>query len=172
VEKWEAWLAENHPELAKKLGTAGYDAAAWKKRIDGIAWDKGDAAKGKAVFAKDQCAACHTGTTAVGPSLVGVAKRFNRDDLLTAVLDPSRDVPDRYRTVRFATAEQVHEGVVIYEATDGVMLQTSADKTVRIPGQAIESRKPGTQSLMPTGLLDALTDPEVADLFAYLKKLE
>lgn len=170
--KWETWLAEKHPELAKKLGGTGYDAAAWKKRIEGVAWDKGDATKGKVVFAKAQCAACHTGTTGVGPSLVGVAKRFNRDDLLTAVLDPSRDVPDRYRIVRFATADQVYEGIVIYEATDGVMLQTSADKTVRIPGRAIESRKPGTQSLMPTGLLDALSDAEVADLFAYLKKLE
>ena len=170
--KWEAWLAETHPDLAKKLGTTGYDPAAWKKRAEGIAWDKGDATRGKAIFAKAQCAACHNGTTAVGPSLVGVGKRFSRDDLLTAVLDPSRDVADRYRTVRFATAEQVYEGIVIYEAVDGMMLQTSADKTVRIPGKAIESRRPGTLSLMPVGLLDALTDEEVANLFAYLKTLE
>lgn len=170
--KWEGWLAEKHPELAKKLVGVGYDAAAWRKRLAKIDFDTGDAAKGKTVFAKAQCAACHNGATAVGPSLVGVAKRFSRDDLLTAILDPNRDVADRYRTVKFGTAEQVYEGIVIYEATDGVMLQTSADATVRIPGKGIESRKPGANSLMPTGLLDALTDAEVADLFAYLKKLE
>lgn len=166
--KWEVWLTEKHPELAKKLTSIGYDAAAWKKRLENIDFATGDAAKGKAVFAKAQCAACHNGTTAVGPSLVGVAKRFSRDDLLTAVLDPNRDVADRYRTVRFVTADQVYEGVVIYEATDGVMLQTT-DKTIRIPGKAIESRKPGVNSLMPMGLLDALTDAEVASLLAYLK---
>lgn len=170
--KWEAWLAEKHPDLGKKLGGVGYDAAAWKMRLAKIDFEAGSAEKGRAVFAKAQCAACHNGTTAVGPSLVGVAKRFSRDDLLTAILDPNRDVADRYRTVKFATADQVYEGIVIYEATDGVMLQTSADTTVRIPGKAIESRKPGANSLMPTGLFDALTDTEVADLLAYLKKLE
>lgn len=169
--KWEGWLTERHPELAKKLGGMGYDWAAWNKRLEKIDFAVGDAEKGRAVFAKAQCAACHNGTTAVGPSLVGVAKRFSRDDLLTAVLDPNRDVADRYRTVRFTTAEQVYEGIVIYEATDGVMLQTSADTTVRIPGKSIEHKKPGTNSLMPTGLLDALKDDEVADLFAYLKGL-
>jgi putative heme-binding domain-containing protein len=169
--KAEAWLTAKHPELAKKLG-GGYDAAAWKKRIEGIAWDKGDAEKGKAVFAKAQCAACHNGGTAVGPSLVGVAKRFSKDDLRTAVLDPSRDIADRYRTTRFTTADGSVEGVIIYDAPDGVILQTSADTTVRVPDKAIEGRKPGANSLMPVGLLDALKDDEVADLFAYLRKLE
>ncbi|MCU0704265.1 MAG: c-type cytochrome [Fimbriiglobus sp.] len=169
--KWEAWLTEKHPELTKKLGGAGYDAAAWRKRLAKIDFDAGNAEKGKKVFAKAQCAACHNGTTAVGPSLVGVTRRFGRDDLLTALLDPNRDVADRYRTVRFTTADQVYEGVVIYQAADGVLLQTSADTTIRLPGQAIESRKPGANSLMPAGLLDALSDAEVADLLAYLKGL-
>lgn len=170
--KWETWLTEKYPELAKKLSGSGYDAAAWKKRLETIDFAAGDAGKGKSVFAKAQCAACHNGTTAVGPSLVGVAKRFSREDLLTAVLDPNRDVADRYRTVRFTTADQIYEGIVIYEATDGVILQTSADSTVRVPGKAIEGRKPGANSLMPAGLLDALKDDEVADLMAYLRKPE
>lgn len=170
--KWEAWLTEKHPELAKKLGGTGYDAAAWAKRLAKIDFAAGSADKGKAVFGKAQCAACHNGTTATGPSLVGVAKRFSKDDLLTAVLDPNRDVADRYRTVRFTTADQIYEGIVIYDAPDGVLVQTAADTTVRLPGKAIESRTPGVQSLMPVGLLNALKDDEVADLMAYLRKLE
>ncbi len=169
--KWEAWLTEKHPELAKKLGGTGYDAVAWKKRLAKIDFDAGSAEKGKAVFAKAQCAACHNGTTATGPSLVGVAKRFSRDDLPTAILDPNRDVADRYRTTRFTTADQIYEGIVIYDAPDGVLLQTAADTTVRLSGKAIESRKPGVQSLMPAGLLYALSDAEVADLLAYLRGL-
>ncbi len=171
--EWEKWLTEKLPEQAKQLGGTGYDAAAWAKRSAGIAWDKGDATKGKAVFAKAQCAACHAGGQAIGPALAGVGKRFNQADLLTTVVDPSRDVADRYRAVRFAMKDDtVHDGIVIYEATDGVMIQTAADKTVRLAGKSIESRKVSTLSLMPTGLLDALKDDEVADLFAYLKKLE
>jgi putative heme-binding domain-containing protein len=171
--KWEAWLTEKHPELAKKLTAGGYDAAAWKKRLAEVNWDAGDITRGKAVFTRAQCAACHTGGSAVGPSLAGVGKRFGRDDLLTAILDPSRDIPARYRTTKvYTTDDKVYEGAIIYEATDGVILQTGADATVRIAGKNIESMKPGTLSLMPVGLMDPLTAAEIADLMAYLKGLE
>jgi putative heme-binding domain-containing protein len=173
VAKWEAWLREKHAELAKGLSGVGYDAAAWKKRLAEVNWEKGDAANGKAVFGKAQCAACHNGGNAVGPSLAGVSKRFSRDDLLTTILEPSRDISPRYRTTKFTTTDdKVYEGVIIYEATDGVILQTGADSTVRLAGKAIDSKTPGTLSLMPTGLMDALSAAEIADLFAYLKGLE
>jgi putative heme-binding domain-containing protein len=173
VAKWEAWLAETHPELAKKLTVGGYEAAVWKKRLAEVNWDTGDATRGKVVFAKAQCAACHNGGSAVGPSLAGVGKRFGRDDLLTALLDPSRDIPARYRTTKvYTTDDKAYEGVIIYEATDGVILQTGAGTTVRIAGNSIESMKPGKLSLMPAGLLDPLTAAEIADLLAYLKELK
>lgn len=173
VAKWEAWLAVTHPELAKKLTAGGYDAAAWTKRLAAVNWDAGDAERGKAVFARAQCAACHDGGSAVGPALAGVGKRFGRDDLLTAILDPSRDIPARYRTTKVDTTDgKAYEGVVIYEATDGVILQTGADTTVRVAGKNIESMKPGTRSLMPAGLMDPLTAVEIADLLAYLKVLD
>jgi putative heme-binding domain-containing protein len=124
------------------------------------------------VYVKAQCAACHDSGSAVGPSLAGVGKRFGRDDLLTTVLDPDRDVSPRYRTVRFTTDDgRTVDGVVIYEATDGVLLQTGPDTTVRLAGPKIAGRTPLTRSLMPSGLLDPLTDRQVADLFAYLRSL-
>ncbi|MFO0847785.1 MAG: c-type cytochrome [Gemmataceae bacterium] len=170
--EWEAWLRSSHPGLAARLATPGYDPQRWRKRAAAIPWDGGDAVTGKAVFAKAQCAACHDGSAAVGPSLAGVAKRFGRDDLLAAVLDPDRDVSPRYRTVRFATDDdRTFDGVVIYEATDGVILQTGPDTTVRLAGDRIVSRTSVARSLMPAGLLDPLTDRQIADLFAYLKAL-
>jgi hypothetical protein len=42
---------------------------------------------------------------------------------------------------------------------------------VRIAGDQIESQKLLEASLMPAGLLDKLTDREVADLLAYLRTL-
>jgi putative heme-binding domain-containing protein len=170
---WEAWLSRERPELAKALAPAGYDPAAWRKRIAGVGWTTGDPTSGRRIYAKAQCAACHDGSQATGPSLQGVSKRFGRDDLLTAVLDPNRDVPPRYRPTRFVTTGgKTYDGVVVYEAVDGVILQTGPDATVRIAGDRIESRRPLTTSLMPAGLLDPLTDREIADLFAYLKSLD
>ena len=167
AKEWEAWLTREKPELAKQLAPTSYDPTAWRKRLAGVDWAAGDAAAGRRVYAKAQCAACHDGSQAVGPPLQGVSKRFGRDDLLTAILDPNRDVPPRYRPTRFATTDgKTHDGVVIYEAVDGVILQTGPDTTVRVAGDRIESRRPLTTSLMPAGLLDPLTDREIADLFA------
>jgi putative heme-binding domain-containing protein len=173
VAKWEAWLAEKHPNLAKTLTPPGYDPAIWKKRLAEVNWDAGAWNRGKALYTRGQCAACHDGGNAVGPSLAGVTKRFSRDDLLAAVLDPNRDISPRYRTTKFTTTDdRVYEGIVIYEAVDGVILQTGTDTTVRIDGKKIDSKRPGTLSLMPTGLLDSFSAAEIADLFAYLKTLD
>lgn len=170
---WSAWAAKNHPEAAKALAASdGFDAAAWAKRVSGIDFAKGDAERGRAAFTKATCAACHGGGGAVGPSLAGIGKRFGRDDLLTSIVQPSKDVPARYRPTRVTTTdERTFTGVVIYEATDGVILQTGADTTVRIAGADIVSKKQVDVSLMPAGLLDKLSDAEVADLMAYLGRL-
>jgi putative heme-binding domain-containing protein len=173
AKSWSEWFAKAHPDLAAKLAVAdGFDPAAWKKREAAIPWTEGDAERGRAAFTKATCAACHDGGGAIGPSLAGVSKRFSRDDLLTAILQPSRDVSPRYRPTRVATTDgKVHIGMIVYEATSGVILQTGPDTVVRIAGEQIESQKLLDTSLMPASLLDKLTDREVADLLAYLRSL-
>lgn len=168
---WVAWFAKANPELAAKLNaTDGFDLAAWKKREANIPWNTGDAVKGRAVFAKATCASCHDGGGAIGPSLAGVGKRFSRDDLLTSILQPSKDVASRYRPTRITTKdEKVHIGMIVYEAVSGVILQTGPDTVVRIAGDQIESQKLLETSLMPAGLLEKLSDQEIADLVAYLR---
>lgn len=170
---WSAWATKAHPEAAKALTiTDGFDAAAWAKRASAIDFAKGDAERGRAAFTKATCAACHDGGGAVGPALAGIGKRFGRDDLLTSIVQPSKNVPARYRPTRVTTTdERTFTGVVIYEAADGVILQTGADTTVRIAGADIVSKKQVDVSLMPAGLLDKLSDAEIADLMAYLGKL-
>jgi putative heme-binding domain-containing protein len=157
--------------LARKLRTTpGYDAQAWQARLKLVPRDKGNAERGKQLFVRAQCQACHNGGSAVGPSLEGVSKRFSRDDLLVAILDPSREIPARYRTTRIATREgKVFEGIIVYDAPDGILLQVSSEETVRIAGDSIEERTPGNRSLMPAGLLDDFKPEEIADLLAYLK---
>ena len=172
-EVWEAWLKKRHPGIADQLkGNDGYDAAMWKKKLANVKWEEGDAVQGKAVFTKASCAACHSGGSSNGPSLEGITKRFSRDDLLTAILDPSREISPRYRTTNIYTLDgKNYEGIIIYDAPDGIILQVGADQTVRIAGETIDVKKPGKLSLMPAGLFDKLRDDEIAHLFAYLKTL-
>jgi putative heme-binding domain-containing protein len=170
---WSEWFVKTHPKDAALLNaTEGFDPTAWSKRAAAIKWEAGDAANGRKVFVKATCASCHDGGGAVGPSLQGISKRFGRDDLLTAILEPSRDVSPRYRPTRITTTQgKAHIGMIVYEATDGVILQTGPDTVVRIAGSDIESKRTLDTSLMPVGLLDKLTDQEIADLLAYLKTI-
>ena len=93
---WSAWLTKAHPDLAAKLGGAdGADVTAWQKRFAGIDWSAGDAGRGKTTFTKASCATCHSGGSAVGPDLRGARARFGRDDLLTAIIQPSKDIAPR-----------------------------------------------------------------------------
>ena len=170
--EWSAWVERERPELAKRLNEGSPNASSWKKRFDAIDWANGSAANGLKLFAKFQCAACHNGAQAVGPSLEGVAKRFGRADLWTAIIDPNRDVPVRYRTTEIATHEgKSVRGIIVYEAIDGIILQTGATETIRIMGDRIESKKTKDESLMPVGSLDLATDREIADLMSYLLTL-
>src|SRR5262249_8031979 len=157
---------------AKLGGSDGVDVESWNRRLAKLDWSAGDAARGRAVFTKASCASCHSGAQALGPDLHGIAARFSRDDMFTAILQPSKDVSPRNRTTLIATADgKSYQGIIIYEAVDSLILQTGPDATVRLVNPRIAERRVLATSLMPAGLLDKLTDREIADLYAYLKIL-
>jgi putative heme-binding domain-containing protein len=170
---WAKWFVVTYPALAARLrGPDSVDVAAWEKRLAKIDWPAGDAERGKAVFTRASCASCHSGTQALGPDLRGVAGRFSRDDLLTAIIQPSKDISPRYRTTMVETAEgKFYQGLVIYEAVDSLILQTGPAVTVRLVNKQISNRRLTDVSLMPAGLLDLVSDRDIADLLAYLKGL-
>lgn len=167
---WQAWMIDHYPGMKTQLESSdGVDRTKWNERLKKIDWTSGRLAQGEVIY-KQHCAACHQGTSALGPDLAGIGKRFSHDDLMTAILQPSKDVPARYRTSVYTThSGQTHSGLVIYEAIDGIILQT-ATSTIRIPGNDIAGTRTSEQSLMPAGLLDTLTDQQIADLLAWLKR--
>lgn len=82
-------------------------------------------------------------------------------------------MPPRYRTTLLTTtAGKTYQGMIVYEALDSLILQTGPLTTVRVTETQISERQPSTRSLMPAGLLDRLSDREIADLYAYLKGLK
>jgi putative heme-binding domain-containing protein len=170
---WLTWFTKSYPKLGARLTNPdGADVVAWEKRLARLQWDQGNAASGIQVFHKANCASCHSSSQSVGPDLAGVAGRFSRADLFTAIVQPSRDVAARYQVTVVETADgKVYQGLVIYDAVDSLLLQTGPLATVRLDGQTIVSRRLSPVSLMPAGLLDALSDREVVDLYAFLRTL-
>ena len=67
---------------------------------------------------------------------------------------------------------RVYNGLIVYESPDSTLLQTAPDTTTRITGDEIVVMRKSKTSLMPSGLLNDVSDQDLADLFAYLKTLK
>ena len=124
---------------------------------------------GAALF-KKSCATCHKlygeGLT-IGPDLTG-ANRSNLDYLLMNIIDPSSVVPKQFTTSVIALDNgRVITGVVIGETEKTITVQTDKEQ-LTLATEDIEQRKNSGKSLMPDGMIDALTPEQVRDLFAFM----
>ncbi|MEO2029807.1 MAG: c-type cytochrome [Fuerstiella sp.] len=171
LQHWRTYLKDRFPDDAPPL-EGGKVAADVLAMLHQVQWEVGDPERGKQLFTRLSCARCHGGRKALGPDLLGISKRFSRDDLFAAIVDPNRDISPRYQTTTVATtAGKVYTGLIVYESVDGVMLRDSDHKTYRIEADDIESRIKRRVSLMPSGLLNNVVDQDLADLDAYLRRL-
>jgi putative membrane-bound dehydrogenase-like protein len=169
ISKWTEFIIQQYPRAAAQAFGGGTD---WQSVLRKVDWSQGDATRGAKLFEVRACSRCHSGRTALGPDLAGVARRFSREDLFTAIADPHRDVSPRYQTTAIQTTDgKTYSGLVIYEALDGVTLRDALNQTIRIDGKLIEHRRTLSTSLMPTGLLNDLKPADLADLYAYLQTL-
>ena len=125
--------------------------------------------EGRAVFAK-VCANCHRlygHGSQIGPDLTG-SGRQNLDYVLINLIDPSAAVGADYRMSTVVLHDgRILNGIVATRTDKVLTLQTAKDRQ-SIEMSEIDEMKLSSQSLMPDGLLQPLTDQQVRDLIAYL----
>jgi putative membrane-bound dehydrogenase-like protein len=138
---------------------------------DGIS--KADLSKGRQQFVKN-CASCHKlydDGGDVGPGLTG-SQRSNLDYILENVLDPSAVVPREYQVnVIELRNGRVINGIIKGETSKALTVRT-ANETIVVPRDEIESQTISKLSMMPEGIFEKLTDDEVRNLVAYLRGKE
>lgn len=131
------------------------------------------ASKGRAVYQK-ACMACHQmfgEGGIVGPDLTG-SNRGDLNYLLLNIIDPSGDIPDAYKMVIVTTKSgQILAGTVTEEDEQRVVLSMVGQKST-VAKSDIKSRETSNVSMMPEGLLEALTPDEVLTLFKYMQAKE
>jgi putative membrane-bound dehydrogenase-like protein len=139
-----------------------------------LAGGVGSPKPGRALF-EERCARCHRlfekGGN-VGPDLTS----FRRDDLegmLTHIVHPEAEIREGYagKVVELVDGSVV-TGVVVEETAARMVVRGGDGRERIIPREEIESARPATKSLMPTGLLDGLTERQLRDLFAYLRSTQ
>ncbi len=135
--------------------------------------EKGDPIRGKELFTK-HCAVCHQlhgeGGRA-GPDLT-TSDRKNRMYLLANIIDPSGYIRPEFVTYSVLTKDDRKlSGIATDSAGESVTLVNVVNNAVvktTLAKADIAEMLPSPVSLMPEKLLDTLTEPQVADLFAYL----
>ena len=103
----------------------------------------------------------------LGPSLAG-SWRHGLNYFLDNIVDPNAVVGENFRTTLITTTSgTVISGLLESETETAVILRT-AEKQITVPKNEIEERKLIDQSIMPTGLLDKLSEIETIELLKYL----
>lgn len=144
---------------------------------DRILSRSGDAARGAKIFASPtlQCAKCHRvapGPETIGPELSKIGAKYKREQLLEALLEPSKLIDPKFAGVLVRTTKgEVLSGVVA-SRTEKELVLRDVEKELRLAAGDVERLVPQQKSLMPDGLLQHLTAQEAADLLAYLGSLK
>lgn len=133
----------------------------------------GTAEAGRPIYEK-QCAVCHRfGSIGkeVGPDLSTITSRFQKKDILDAILWPSKVISDQYKSELFELKSgKVIAGVVVRETAASVLVRTAEmpERPVSIPKAQIADRGESKVSMMPEGLLDGYSQADIANLLAFL----
>ena len=131
---------------------------------------KADLSKGRQMYVKN-CAACHKLYDEggdVGPPLTG-SQRANLDYILENALDPSAVVPREYQVSVIDLKNGRRINGIIRAETDKALTVQTANETIVVPKDEIESRTVSKLSMMPEGIFEKMADQEVRDLVAYLR---
>ena len=169
-EDFDRWLAKNFGALQPASAERQKEIARYKQFLGEEAILRANAKNGRVLFEKS-CAACHTifGAGAkIGPELPG--SFTDVDYLLQNILDPDAVIGKDYQQTFITTNDgKLIAGVVAAEDEGAVTVKTLAE-TITVPKDSIQKRELSPQSMMPAGLLGGLEEPEVRDLFLYLRQ--
>jgi putative heme-binding domain-containing protein len=160
----ELWGAVRATAGGKAKRIAGY-----RKKLSAEVLATADREEGRVLF-EGLCASCHRlygKGGAIGPDLTG-AQRTNVDYLLENIVDPSASVAKDYQMeVIETTGGRVITGFVSGE-TEGAVTVAVINEAIIVPKDEIEVRTASKMSMMPEGMLEALTMEQVRELVAYL----
>jgi putative heme-binding domain-containing protein len=141
-------------------------------RFKKLVQDKGygDARRGRGVFSRT-CQQCHTlfgEGGKVAPDITG-SNRSDLDYILQNAIDPNAVIPNDYRTSNIETKDERSITGIVTKQDDHALTVVTANETLIIPRNELKSVSQTELSMMPEGLLQALSEGEVRDLLAYLR---
>jgi len=134
----------------------------------------GDAALGKTLFTKQGCVACHSvtkGETMKGPFMGQIGSIMNREQIAESILKPNASISQGFASVVIeAKGDKTYMGFITQESAAKVVMRDITGQLYTIKTSDIVSRKELEDSMMPTGLANALSYEEFASLITFLSQ--
>lgn len=171
------------PALRNRLGIlagnqntvpANYDRAYTEKIVKAVK-EKGDPARGEQVYlANPACASCHNINGKggnIGPNLSALGRGLSPEEILIEVLWPGQNIKEGYHFIQVETRNnEIFQGNKIWEDKETIVVTNAGGRTEWIP---VINVKQVTEkgSMMPSGLLDGISEEDLRDLIAYLSSL-
>ncbi|MBK5279111.1 MAG: HEAT repeat domain-containing protein [Bacteroidia bacterium] len=136
---------------------------------------KPNAIVGEALFAKN-CISCHRvgkDGSDIGPELTEINKKFSREGLLDAIINPSAAIVFGYESWLITTksGESVY-GFLVSDGDEAIVVKDLVSKKHVIAVSDIISKKQQENSVMPRPSFLELSEQNLADLAEYLITLK
>jgi len=139
---------------------------------------KGDIENGVRVFntATAACASCHKVKgqgMEVGPDLSEIGSKLAKEALYESIIDPNAGISFGYEAhqVELQSGEEAY-GLIVSETADALAIKSSTGVVTRYKKADIKSRQQMKLSIMPAGLVQAMSPDDLVDLVEYLGSLK
>jgi len=134
---------------------------------------KGDASKGEAIFKSQACFTCHSlksSETMKGPFMGQIGSIMNREQIAESIIKPNASISQGFSTVQIETkGDDFYVGFITQESASDLTITNIAGVPTKLKKSDIASRKELETSMMPAGLVNALSFEELASLIAFLE---
>ena len=141
--------------------------------------NNGNAARGKKWFAEAagpgciRCHRVHGEGGSIGPDLSGVGSKYPREQLIEAILNPSKFIlPGYHQTLVNTTDGETSTGLIRREDDATLTLLDASGQDHTIKKSQITQRKLSAISLMPDGLQVGWNRREFCDVIEFLQGLK
>ena len=135
---------------------------------------KGDPEKGREIFKTQACFTCHSvssGEVMKGPFMGQIGSIMNREQIAESILKPNASISQGFSTVQIQTkGGDNYVGFVTQESATDLTIRNIVGIATQLKKSDIAERKELDTSMMPSGLVNALSYEEMASLVAYLEQ--
>ncbi|MCE6987610.1 c-type cytochrome [Dyadobacter sp. CY323] len=170
VEKQE--LKIDLSKISNKKGQIGENSI--EDVMLAIAKIEGDPAKGKLLFTKQGCVACHSiskNGPLKGPYMGQIGSIMNREQIAESILKPNASISQGFASVLITTKDKMsYMGFVSEESAEKLVLRDITGAVYTFKTADIVTRKEMENSMMPPGLANELSYEEFASLVTFLSQ--